>query len=276
MHMRVWLNGRLMPVRQAQVSVLDHGLTVGDGVFETLKVVRGTPFAPTRHILRLRRSAAAIGLDGPDPDLVAAAMADAIAANRDEIGDTGRLRVTYTSGPGPSGSDRGPGPSTLIVLATAAMPWPESADVVTVHWPRNERGALAGVKTTSYGENAMALAAAKRAGASEAIFGNTRGELCEGTGSNVFAIFDGEVLTPPLSSGCLAGITRELVLQWFGARAETLMLADLSRADEVFITSSTRDVQPVSRVDGRATGGTRLGRELAAAFAARSKRDLDP
>ena len=146
--MRVWLNGHVLALDEARVSVLDHGFTVGDGVFETLKVVNGLPFAPTRHIARLRRSAAALGLREPDPDLVAAAMGDAIAANRTEIGVLGRLRVTYTSGPGPAGSERGDGPCTLTAVATPGAPWPATTAVITVDWPRNERGPLAGVKST--------------------------------------------------------------------------------------------------------------------------------
>lgn len=274
--MRVWVNGHVLPVGEATVSVLDHGFTVGDGVFETLKIIDGLPFAPTRHIARLRRSAAAMALLDPDPELVAAAMGDAIAANREEIGPLGRLRITYTSGSGPLGSDRGEGPPTLAAVAVPARPWPPTTTVVTVGWPRNERGPLAGVKSTSYAENAIALERAKRQGASEALLCNTRGELCEGTGSNVFLIKDGVVLTPPVDSGCLAGVTRGLVCEWFDVRQRTLLPSDLGEADEIFITSSTRDIHPVTAVDGRALAAGPVARRLAAQFAARAAADLDP
>ena len=207
---------------------------------------------------------------------MAAAMTEAVAANRSLIADGGRLRVTYTSGPGPLGSDRGPGPCTLLAVAAPGTPWPETARVITSPWPRNERGPLAGVKSTSYAGNAVALAAAKRAGASEALLGNTRGELCEGTGSNVFLVRDGVVVTPPLSSGCLAGITRELVLEWFPAEEGVLALDALLGADEIFLTSSTRNVHPVSRVDDRELSRAHRAVQLAAAFEERMRADLDP
>jgi branched-chain amino acid aminotransferase len=122
---------------------------------------------------------------------------------------------------------------------------------------------VAGAKTTSYAENVVALNAAHEAGASEAIFGNTRGELCEGTGSNVFVVLGDEVLTPPLASGCLAGITRELLLEWAAkdglpVRERDLPLSVLADVEGLLLTSSTRDVQEAGVVDGRALPGSPL------------------
>lgn len=110
---------------------------------------------------------------------------------------------------------------------------------------------MAGLKTTSYAENVVALARAHEQGATEALFANTTGALCEGTGSNVFVVVDGELHTPPLTSGCLAGITRALAVEWTGARESELPLDVLERADEIFLTSTLRDVQAVHRIDGR-------------------------
>jgi branched-chain amino acid aminotransferase len=274
--MQVWLNGQILPQQAARIPVLDHGFTVGDGVFETLKVVAGKPFAQTRHIARLRRSAGALGLPEPDADTVAQAISEVIEANRGDMGDLGRLRITFTSGEGPSGSDRGSGPPTMVAVASPAAPWPASTEVVTAPWPRNERSPLAGVKSTSYAENAVALAYAKTRGASEAIMGNTRGELCEGTGSNVFLLLGGKWVTHSLDSGCLAGITRALVCKWFGIAEEAVPLASLAEAEEVFITSSTRDIQPVHRVDAGVQLSTEEGARLAAEFARRAAADVDP
>src|SRR5207253_4095293 len=136
--------------------------------------------------------------------------ADVLVANAI---DDGRVRVTVTGGPSPLGSERGPGSPTVIVAASALAAWPATVDVAGVPWPRNERGALAGLKTVSYAENVVALAWAHERGADEAIFANLAGRLCEGTGTNVFVAHDGRLLTPPLPSGCLAGVTRQLLLE---------------------------------------------------------------
>lgn len=273
--MKIWLDGALRDVDAAKVSVLDHGLTVGDGVFETLKAERGRAFALTRHLDRLTRSARGLGLPDPDLDEVRRACAAVLEADPME---RGRLRVTYTGGLSPLGSDRGEAGPTLIVAAAASVRGPDTTAVVTVDWVRNERSAVAGLKTTSYAENVVALAAAHRSGASEALLANTLGRLCEGTGSNVFAVLDGELHTPPLASGCLAGITRALVLEWTGAKETELPFEVLERADEVFLTSSLRDVQAVVRIDGRERG-TAPGPVTAEAmrvFEARSAADIDP
>lgn len=249
--MRVWLGDRLVEQEEAKVSVFDHGLTVGDGVFETLKAVDGRLFALPEHIDRLTRSARMLGLPDPDAELVDQACRAVMA--EPEVDGLMRVRVTYTAGPGPLGSDRGTAGTTLVV---AASPVPERSATVglaVVPWPRNERGALSGVKSTSYAENAKALAWAKDRGAGEALFANSRGLLCEGTGSNVFVVVGGSLRTPDLRSGCLDGITRRFVLEWVpDAAEEDLPLGVLEVADEVFITSSTRDIHPVSAVDGRA------------------------
>ena len=111
-----------------------------------------------------------------------------------------------------SGSGRGDAKPTLVIALAPMDPWPESTKVAVVPWPRNERGALAGLKTTSYAENVVALAYAKRLGAGEALFADTRGRLSEGTGSNVFVVLGDRLVTPALTTGCLAGVTRALVL----------------------------------------------------------------
>ncbi|MET9676927.1 aminodeoxychorismate lyase [Streptomyces sp. NPDC006482] len=245
--MKLWVNGGLHDAEAARVSVLDHGLTVGDGVFETVKAERGETFALTLHLERLARSARGLGLPEPDLDEVRRACAAVLAANPMELG---RLRITYTGGLSPLGSERGDSGAGLVVGLGETGRRADSTAVITVPWTRNERGALTGLKTTSYAENVVALARAREQGASEALFGNTVGRLCEGTGSNVFVVIDGTIHTPPVSSGCLAGITRALAVEWTGAVETDLPLDVLESAEEIFLTSTLRDVQAVHRVDG--------------------------
>ncbi len=243
--MLIWVNGTLRDEAEATVSVYDHGLTVGDGVFETVKVIDGVPFALGRHLDRLDRSAAGLGLPAPARDQLTKACADVIG----QLGPGAhRLRVTYTGGVSPLGSARGDGEPTLIVAAAPIRLDSRPTDVAVVPWPRNERGALAGLKTTSYGENVVALARARAMGATEALFADTRGRLSEGTGSNVFVVVGGRALTPSLNTGCLAGVTRALVLEWTDAEEAEMPLEVLDTADEVFLVSTTRDVQPVAGI----------------------------
>ncbi|GBQ01747.1 4-amino-4-deoxychorismate lyase [Streptomyces spongiicola] len=250
--MRIWVNGGLRDAGEAVVSVFDHGLTVGDGVFETVKATGGSPFALTRHLDRLTRSARGLGLPDPDHDEVRHACRAVLEANPMPLG---RLRITYTGGLSPLGSDRGGKSPSLVVALAATTRRPDGTAVITVPWTRNERGALAGLKTTSYAENVVALTRARERGASEALFANTLGRLCEGTGSNVFVVVDGQLFTPPVTSGCLAGITRALTAEWTGAQEADLPMDVLERAEEIFLTSTTRDVQAVHRVDDRELPG---------------------
>jgi branched-chain amino acid aminotransferase len=244
----VWVDGVLGSPEDVRLSPFDHAITVGDGVFETLKVLDGEPFAMRRHLRRLRASAAVLGLDvGRSDDELRDASAAVIAATS----GAGRLRITVTGGPGPLGSGRGSGPATVVVAAAPATKWPPRSRVATVPWVRNERSAVAGAKTVSYAENVVALARAHEQGADEAVFANTVGALCEGTGTNVFVVRDGQLKTPSLTTGCLAGITRELVLELVDVdETDALTIDDLRQADEAFLTSSTRDVHPIEAVDG--------------------------
>ncbi|MGH9190450.1 MAG: aminotransferase class IV [Acidimicrobiales bacterium] len=271
----VWIDGRVVPAEEARVSVFDHALLTGDGVFETLRVYGGVPFAIRRHLDRLARSTAGMRLACPEPSLLREAMAEVVAAG--SIVE-GRLRVTVTGGPSPLGSERGDTGPTVIVAGGPMAPWPPSTDVVVAPWPRNERGALTGLKTVSYGENVLALAFARDRSAGEALFVNLAGNLCEGTGTNVFVGMNGRLHTPSLSSGCLPGVTRDLLLELVDVVEDDLPIDVLARVDEAFLTSSTREVQPIGAVDGRllpmAPGPVTTA--AADAFASLVLRDPDP
>ncbi|GAB3483227.1 aminotransferase class IV [Nocardiopsis coralliicola] len=280
--MRVWIagaghgRGEVVDSQEARIPALDHGITVGDGVFETVKGIGGQPFALSRHLRRLGRSAVGLGLPEPDLDLIADGVRAAVDANPD-IGPS-RIRITVTGGPGPLSSDRDSAEATYLVALAPFTPSAPSSAVAVVPWTRNENGALTGLKTTSYADNVRALAFAKARGADEAVFANTRGDLCEGTGSNIFAVVGGRLLTPELESGPLAGITRELVLEWAGGEEAAVPMSALDEASEVFLTSTGRDVQPIRSVDGRAVPAVPgpVTRKAMEVFAERSASDLDP
>jgi branched-chain amino acid aminotransferase len=276
----VWLNGALTPLEEAAVSPLDHGLIVGDGVFETLRTYGGVPFAWTRHVARLHASASGLGLQAPDAGELRAAADAVLDAN---ALTEARLRITVTGGPAPPGSRRAPVPPTVILVAFELEPAAPSASVMVVPWTRNERGALAGLKTISYAENVRALAYAEANGAHEAIFPNTRGNLCEATGSNVFLVLEGRCSTPPVAAGCLNGVTRQLLLELGRANGIEIEERDvpvgaLRDAEEAFVASTVREVQPIATVDGRSLPASPgpITKQLAAAFTDLTNRDLDP
>ena len=269
------------------LSGIDHGLTVGDGVFETCAVFDGTAFALTRHLRRLKRSALGIGLAAPDEGAVREGVAAVLAAAGPDVG---RLRITLTGGPGPLGSTRfapADQEQSLLVLAGPGGP-SEVSRVVRVPWVRNERSAVAGLKTTSYAENVVAVSEAYRQGADEAVLANTVGELCEGTASNAFVERDGELVTPPLSSGCLAGITRELLLEWSAAAGLPVreaaagqlryeVLDDVAAGTaHLAMSGSIRNVSPVVSIDGIDVDAGPICVEAQRLFQARLADDLDP
>jgi len=187
----VWVDGRLGDAEEARVSPFDHGIVVGDGVFETLRVYRGVPFAWTRHLARLDHSPR-LGLDVPPP-----ATARSAGSRPPGQRPPGGEAAHHVTGGTAALGRRGRLGAQVIVAASAFRPWPPTVAVVVSPWPRNERSATAGLKTISYAENVVALGHARERGAGEAVFANTRGELCEATGSNVFVVSGGVVRTPP-------------------------------------------------------------------------------
>ena len=278
----VWMNGSLQSSEEMRISPFDHGFTVGNGVFETMISYEGYPFAFTRHYERLERSAAVMGLSlRPRNELLEASLQVLDVNNLS--GSPARLRITVTGGPAPLGSERGNSGETTLVAASPTQAWSDMEDVIVVSHSRNENGALVGVKSTSYGENVVALEEARSLGAGEAIFPNTRGELCEGTGSNVFLVSEGVLLTPPLSGGCLAGVTRALVIELCGregieVREKAVPVTLMERAEEAFLTSTTRGVHAIREVNGKILGREPgpITRRLGRAFRALAEAEIDP
>lgn len=245
-----YVNGEIFSSDVATVSVFDHGFTVADGVFETLKIQSGVPFALNRHLNRLGASCRGLGIRFPEMETLENAIDQVCELNKHV--KLGRMRITVTSGNGPLGSDRLAGKPTVVISVAEQSLWPATSEVLLVPWIRNEKSPLVSIKTTSYAENVYALSAAKDHGFGEAIFLNSEGLLTEGTGSNIFIVKDKEVLTPSSGCGLLQGVTRDLVIEWaadfYPISQRKISQDELYAADEIFITSTTRDVSPVSRL----------------------------
>lgn len=246
----IWCNGEFLKGPLA-VSPADRGLTHGLGLFETLLALDGRPLALEWHLARMRAGAARLGLEagtlGEEIGGVMAALLERTGLDRGRA----RLRLALSAGSGDlrmlaRGQD-----ALLWITAALCPPAPESVTLVSADFPRNERSPLAGLKCASYAENLVALDQARRAGADEVLFFNTRGELCEAATANVFLVRDGELLTPPLSSGCLPGTMRARVMARTAVEERPLTAADVAAAEELFLTSATRGVVPVVKLDGR-------------------------
>jgi branched-chain amino acid aminotransferase len=242
--MRIWSNGEVRDASQPILTSDNPGWLVGLGVFESLLGKEGEPCLVQRHLQRLRAGAERLGIAlAPDEETLVSALRLVMKENGLCAG-LARLRITVV-------------PGTVLVTAIRFLPYPETVDVVTSPFLRNERSPLAGIKATAYAENLLALQEAQGRGAAEAILGNTRGELCEGATSNIFLVReDGCVVTPPIGSGCLPGVMRGVVIErlrdlGISVREEACPLEDLATCREAFLTSSLRGVQAVERVDGR-------------------------
>ena len=259
----IWCNGEFLEGPLA-ISPADRGLTHGLGVFETLLALEGQPVALDLHLARMKEGSERLGLDGGKigEEGIGAAMTGLL----DRAGlskGRARVRLALSAGAGDLRCLK-PGSDGLLWITVAACPPPpESVTLVTAGFPRNERSPLSGIKCASYAENLVALDQARRAGADEALFFNTRGELCEAATANVFLVRDGQVLTPPLSSGCLPGTMRARVMARIAVEEQPLTAADLAAAEEVFVTSATRGVVPVVKWDGRVLQAGPVAAEVA-------------
>jgi len=266
----LWINGHLRCGEQAAISLFDRGARDGEGLFETLRVYGGRPFAWERHMERLVLSAAVLGFPVPaSPATLRAALDELLAA--EHLSDA-VARITVTRGvPGGFAGRATRTGAWAEVEPLAARLWRgtrSGAATVIVSKRPFEPGPLGCHKTTSRLAYHLAREEARVARADETLLVNAAGEVLEGTVSNVFAVIAGEVLTPPLSSGILPGITRTLVLGLCAAagipvRERTLTIADLRAADEVFLTNSVQEIIPVGTIQdlaipGRSVAGTLL------------------
>lgn len=271
------LNGEVLAEERATIPVLDRGFLFGDSVYEVMRTRGGVPFAWPEHLERLRRSAGGIRLE---LDLDDGAVLRRIRACLD-VADHGEsyVRVIVTRGVGTAPSidlAYAPGPPNWVILVRPYVaPVEPAARLAIVPRLRTDRRALdPGIKSGNYLNNLLGLAEAKERGATDCLFLNQEGHVTEASTSNVYLVKSGVVLTPPLRAGLLPGITRQLLFDYAKEAGIELREADLTEqdvqeADEVFLSSTLKDVYPVVEVDGRPIGDGRPGpltRRLAAGF----------
>jgi branched-chain amino acid aminotransferase len=286
MNATVNVNGRITDGEHAVISVFDHGFVYGEGIYETLRTYNGVPFLFDRHMRRLRTSAGMMSLSVPLTDSEAAARVDetmrpgAYGPSREAY-----IRILVTRGVGDLSYDPAacPTPSVVVIVKPQVDPpleaYERGVKVALVPIVRNHPGSVNPlIKSNNLINNALAMQEAVRRGAFEGLMRNYRGELAECTTANIFVVKNGAALTPPLDAGLLAGITREFLFEvgkdaGIEVREQILRDGDLFRADEAFLTSTTREVVPIVRVDDRVIGSGQPGpvtKALLAGYRARA------
>jgi branched-chain amino acid aminotransferase len=262
-HRYVFHNDQVLPIEKSRWSPGQAGLICGWGLFTTIRIVRGEAFAYERHWRRLEKDSALtrvpMAYSGPKVRLH---LQEVIRANKVQDG-CARLYLVWNA-VGSWKSDE-PMPDVDLVITTADLPhYPEMVRLAVREHGRHAASALAGVKTTSWLNSVWAAAEAQRAGFDEVVLLNERGEVAECTAANIFAVNDGKVLTPPLSSGCLEGVTRGILMEVAADAGttvveHTLRLEDLYSAEEVFVTSTNRNVIGVKEIAGHIIAGGTTG-----------------
>jgi branched-chain amino acid aminotransferase len=267
------VNGEIVDARHAVISVFDHGFLYGEGVYETLRTYQQQPSLLDRHLRRLRRSASLMALGVPlsdqeFTDRIARTVTQAAAGSAER---EWYIRVLLTRGVGDLTYDPAatPDPSVVVIVkALDALPevsYENGVRVIISSVVRNHPDTVnPAIKANNLMNNALAMQEAVRRGAFEAIMRNHRGEIAECSTANLFVVKDGAAVTPSLSAGLLPGITRELVFEigasaGIAVREATLVDADLFASDEMFLTSTTREILPIVGVDGREIGSGRPG-----------------
>ncbi|MGA2865333.1 MAG: branched-chain-amino-acid transaminase [Verrucomicrobiota bacterium] len=262
--MKVYIDGKYYNEREARISVFDHGLLYGDGIFEGIRAYNGRVFKLKEHIERLFSSAKAILLELPmrPADLVAAVLA---TCRRNKVRD-GYVRLVVTRGIGTLGlnPNRCKNPSVIIIAGKIQLYPPElyhkGMELITVPTVRNLHSALnPAIKSLNYLNNILAKIEANNAGCEEALMLNAEGFVAECTGDNVFIVKDGHLLTPPLAAGALYGITRRVVMDiaaesGLAVSEPNLTRYDLFNAEECFLTGTGAELVPVVKIDGRLIG----------------------
>jgi branched-chain amino acid aminotransferase len=265
------VNGRITSEHEAVISVFDHGFLYGEGIYETMRTYNQRPFLFDRHMRRMRNSAWMIALEMHFSDAELAAQIRDTRAAADMKGAEAYIRVLVTRGIGELTYDprATPTPSVVIIVKPQVDPPPEAYEqgvhAVIVDVVRNHPESVnPQIKSNNLLNCALAAQQAIRRGGYEGIMRNYRGELSECTTANLFIVRDGIAMTPPIEAGLLPGITREFLFEVgkeeeIAVREEVLRDEDLFTADEAFLTSTTRELVPIVKVDERSIGSGRPG-----------------
>ena len=264
-HPIVWVDGKRLPSEGAHISARDRGFTLADGVFETMKTHNGTVFRLEQHLQRITEALRVLAIPVP-PELRDWVDAAVRAAHAPEVS----IRLTVTRGVAPGGvaAPADPVPTVVVTVALspafAAAVYEAGLTARVASGRRNEHSMTAGLKTLAYTESIAAMLEARRDGADEALFLDTDGHCSEATASNLFAMIDGRLATPPTTCAALPGITRAAVIELaeglgFAVDDRPIDLAKLKFATEAFLTSSLRGIAPLVRLDGRDIGVGRPG-----------------
>jgi branched-chain amino acid aminotransferase len=251
---QVWLNGRLLPEDTASLSIFDRGFTLGDGIFETLRVCEGRPLWLGDHLARFRHGADVLGVPVPFEDgAIRRGLAELIEASGHPQAS---LRLTMSRGPSRARGLWPPAsPATPTLLATVS-PFPGAARpplrlIVAESVRRNEHSPLSLIKSLNYGDNILARREAESRGADDALMMNGRGQITCGTVGNIFLRFAGAWVTPPIADGILAGTARRRLIPMLGACERSIERADLERA-EAGMVSNSLSLTAIAILDGRA------------------------
>jgi branched-chain amino acid aminotransferase len=266
----VYVNGSIKPASEAVVPVYDHGFLYGEGVYETLRTYNRVPFLYDRHMARLRASSARIHLDVPFSDIDLAGWIDDTVAAAGDMREA-YIRILFTRGVGELNYDprSTPDPTTVIIVKPLDEPparvFNDGINICLVPVLRNHPGSVNPlIKANNLLNNALAMQEANRRGGEEGLMCNYRGELSECSQANFFMVRGGVVLTPPSEAGLLEGITRAFLFEvgkdsGLEVREEVLYPKDLETAEEAFITSTTRELSPVTSIDGKPVGTGKPG-----------------
>lgn len=251
--MKIWRNGEIVS-DQGAINASDRGVTLGDGLFETMAVIDGAPLRLNRHLARLDRGLGVLGMTADiDPSMIKEA---ATLLGKENNVSEGALRLTILRGTGTRGVLPVNMSAPTILISLAAMKVGDGTPLelmIARCTRRNDCSPMSRIKSTNYGDAILARIEAHNAGADDALMLNTRDTIAEATAANVFCVIDGEVITPPVSDGALPGVVRDIIVEHEQATEASITEADLSQADEVFLTSSI-SIRPVISINSTRVG----------------------